>query len=61
MTLELTRAEAQALDTALWHYILKLEGEPVSRNNIKEHIVKRAKHLELVRQLRQRVMAGGGR
>lgn len=56
MTLELSRAEALALDAALWHYILKLEAEPGS--NLKEHTMRKAKHLELVKQLRQRVMAG---
>lgn len=57
MTLELTRLEMQALDAALWHYILKLEDEPKTKNNIKEHAVKKAKHLELVKQLRRKVMA----
>lgn len=56
MTLELTRAEQQALDAALWHYILKLEAEPGS--NLKEHTLRKARHLELVKELRQRVMAG---
>lgn len=61
MTLELTRDEALALDAALWHYILKLEAEPKGRNNIKEHAIRKAKHLVQVKQLRERVTSGAWR